>query len=280
MKLSLIVTTQNRPIEFKRFIESINLQKGFDFRNLQVILVDQMGGGNKKVFSLLSPLIEAKFISYHKCGLSEARNIALPYVSGDIIGFGDDDSWYDNTTLKLIIECLKSSNLDGIGCVIENESGKKYSKYPSKETSLTYTNHCGVSSASMFLKHDKGISFDENIGVGSHYNLRSGEETDYLWTFMERHPKFKIVFHPEIIVRHPVCETITHEDLKKAYGYARGYGYILHKHHVPVSLKIKSIFRPLIGIIAYAITRPSRSIHSFVLLKGRLEGYFFKPPNF
>lgn len=281
MELSIIVTSQIRPKEFRRLIDSINSQQGFDFHNLQVIFVDQTGGGNRETFDLLNPLIERKYISYHRCGLSEARNQGIPFVNGDIIGFGDDDAWYDPTTLSKIFECFKCESIDGIGCCIENENNKSYANYPIDEKQLTYENHCGVSSAAMFLRYDRSIRFDENIGVGSPYNLMSGEETDYLWTYMEKHPKFKIVFHPEIIVRHPVGneKTISSDNINKAYKYARGYGYIIHKHPVSLRLRMKAFYRPLFGMILYALKNPRLSKRSFMLLKGRLEGYFFKLPK-
>lgn len=194
MLLSIIVTSQDRPKELKRYFETINKQKNINFSNLQIIFVDQ--GDNKSIYDNLSQSIIRKYVKYHKCGLSEARNQGLKFVIGDIVAFGDDDSWYDDDTLSKVFDLFEKRNIDGVGTAIKNESDVPYNKYPQEIKKLTYLNHYGLSSASIFLKYDSSVSFDVNIGVGSKFNLLSGEETDYLWTYMERHPNFMIEFHP------------------------------------------------------------------------------------
>ena len=46
--LSLVQTSQNRRKELKRFLTSLNAQKGIDFKSIQLIFVDQ--GDNLDVF--------------------------------------------------------------------------------------------------------------------------------------------------------------------------------------------------------------------------------------
>lgn len=273
MILTILVTSQNRPQKLRYFLESINKQT-YVLNRLQIVFVDQ--GKNEDSFALLSSSIDRKYIKYHPCGLSEARNQGLLFVKGDYITFGDDDSWYDDNTLSLVFPCLEN-DIDGIGTCIKNENDIPYNSYPNSKKSLTYLNHFGASSASIFLKYDNAIKFDENIGVGSKFNLLSGEETDYIWKYMELHPNFKIDFHPEITVRHPVMESQNFDNyLQKCYFYARGFGYILRKHPVSFIYKLKSFLRPFCGMILYALTNRFKSEKSFYILKGRLEGYIFK----
>ena len=275
MNLSILVTSQTRQKDLSRFFESINNQRKIDFSNLQIVFVDQ--GANYDCFNILNPSINKVYIKYHSCGLSEARNQGLTYVTGDYIAFGDDDSWYDNETLVNIQRCIEHYNLDGLGTRICNENDIPYSRYPSVKRLITFTEHCGISSASMFLRFDKMIHFDENIGVGSMYGLSSGEETDYLWTFMEKYPTSKIEYHPEIIVRHPVVQSQNFKNyFDKCYFYSKGFGYVMQKHNLSLSFKFKKLFHPFCGMIIYSFFNSFKCKKCFYTLKGRIVGMKFK----
>ena len=186
-------------------------------------------------------------------------------------------SWYDKDTFKNVFKFLEEG-YDGVFGLVENEKNVHANPFPSHAQKLTYSNHCGAMSASIFLKFDSSLSFDENIGVGSPYNLWSGEETDYLLTYMEKHPHFNFYYTPEIIVRHPV--TIFSADkanLNKHYLYARGAGYVLKKHtRLSVVYKLTQFIRPLGGMLIYGVTNKRRFCKSYYLFKGRLEGFFIK----
>ena len=95
---------------------------------------------------------------------------------------------------------------------------------------------------------------------------------------MEKHPDSKFFFTPEIVVRHPVMSIIGKEKyLEKSYSYARGAGYYLRKHKdLPFSYKMKLFLRPLGGWVLFFFIDKFKSKKSFYLLKGRLEGFFYK----
>lgn len=274
MILSIIQTSQSRKTELARFIRSLNCQQNIDLSKIQYIFVDQED--NKELFKCLNPLISFVYIKYHPCGLSEARNVALKKVKGDLIAFGDDDAWFDEDTLSKIFFGFKN-DVEGIIAVAKNEMNILVNDGPDEECKLTYTDHKGAFSSSIFLRFDPMVTFDENIGVGSRYKLLSGEESDYLYTFMERHPNFNILYKPDIIVRHPIGEKRNFRDTdKKTYYYARGLGYVLRKHPLPLIVKLRSFIRPLGGMAIYAFVDWKKCRHSYYLLKGRLEGYFYK----
>jgi glycosyltransferase involved in cell wall biosynthesis len=272
----MILTSINRKEELKRLVLSVNSQKNFDLSALQVIFVDQ--GANEAIFNLLDEKIEKKYIKHTPCSLSKARNIALPYVKNEIICFGDDDAWYDEDTFGRLDDAFEE-NTDGIIAIVKNEEDKRINIFPKKEQRLTLINHCGALSVSMFLKFDASISFDETIGVGSEYKLLSGEETDYMLEYMEKHPFFNIVYRPDIVVRHPLAKKQNFDSyLLKCYYYARGAGYVLKKHKdkLPFMYIVKCFIRPLIGIFYFSLTNHYRCKKSYFLLKGRIEGYNFK----
>lgn len=274
MNITLILTSRDRKTELKRVVDSLNIQNSIDYKKIQLIFVDQED--NKTIFYNLNPRIDFLYIRYHKCSLSEARNQALPYVKNDIICFVDDDAWYDNNTF-MTVEQFLDLGYDGVFGIVQNEKNIHVSVFPSQAQQLSYTNHCGAMSASMFIKFDPSLRFDENIGVGSPYNLGSGEETDYLLTYMEKHPDFNFFFTPEIVVRHPAPKLCADESyFIKNYSYARGFGYVLRKHRkLPLLYKLKQLIRPLGGLIIYSFTNGQKAKKSFYLLKGRLEGFFY-----
>lgn len=275
MTLSIIVTSQNRAKELSRFFGSINQQQGINLKEIQIIFVDQ--GDNKNLFSQLDDRIDKVYLTSQRCSLSKARNIALPFVKADFLAFGDDDCWYTRNTLQQVFNEF-SKGYDGvIGHGLDAE-GKETNSQGFKKKLISRKDQCGAISYCIFMKYDKDLRFDENIGVGSPYRLSSGEETDYLLSYMEMHPDFKIIYKPNIIIHHPTGKRGNFSDtLHKEYEYARGWGYVLRKHSLPISVKFKSFIRPIIGIITYGIScKLQRCKKSYFLLKGRIEGYRFK----
>ena len=269
------MTSRNRCEEIKRYVNSLNSQKGNVFSSLQLIFIDQ--GDNQAAFTNLNENISFVYITHKPCSLSEARNIGLQYVTGDYICFPDDDCWYDDDTLEQVLLFFDGNpKHDGLVICAKNEENIKINNFPNKERYLTYTDHCGCLSISLFLKYDSLIRFDENIGVGSKYNLSSGEETDYLLTYMECHPHFIIYYKPDIVIRHPLGKYEGFDsEIDKAYRYARGSGYILRKHKYCWLYKTTSLIRPCLGVLKRHIYGKNKLKLSKVYCKGKIEGFFF-----
>lgn len=275
IKLSLVQTSQDRRSELVRFVNSLNAQQGVDLSSVQLIFYDQ--GQNDDVFDILNPRILLTYIKGNRCSLSKARNICLPEVKGTYVAFSDDDCWYEPDTLSQVLKEF-SKGYDGIiGHGIDAE-GKETNSQGYKEKSVTFNNQCGAISYCIFMKFDKRLLFDENIGVGSPYRLSSGEETDYLLSYMELHPNFKIIYKPDIIIHHPTGKKGNFPDiLHKDYEYARGWGYVLRKHKLPLNIFARSFLRPMLGIVVFGLSgKLKRCQKSYLLLKGRLEGYKFQ----
>lgn len=275
MTLSIIVTSQNRLKELTRFFESVNHQSGINLTEIQIIFVDQ--GNNKSAFDVLDQRIIKTYIKSSRCNLSKARNVAIPYVDGKYIAFGDDDCWYEPYTLSQVLKEF-SKGCDGvIGHGVDAE-GKETNSQGYKERPVTFIDQCGAISYCIFMRFDKRLLFDENIGVGSPYKLSSGEETDYLLSYMELNKNFNIVYKPNIIIHHPIGKMGNfNSTLQKDYEYARGWGYVLRKHKLPLPVLVKSFVRPMMGIVMFGLCgKIKRCTKSYSLLKGRLEGYKFQ----
>ena len=173
---------------------------------------------------------------------------------------------------------LEEGNFQGVTGKGTNEIGELTSIFPKQSAQLTTTKRCAAISYTLFFKFQKDVYFDENIGVGSPYNLGSGEETDYLLTLMEDY-NYRVWYDKDIIIHHPLQLEIYDETflLKKYYSYARGGGYLMRKHNFPLSYKMRNFMRPFIGIFVNAfIGNKFNSKKSWYNFKGRIEGYFFK----
>lgn len=277
MMLSLVQTSQNRRQELIRFINSLNNQIGIDFSQIQLIFIDQ--GDNLDLFGKLNPQIKFDYIKHHLCSLSHARNIGLCHVSGEYIGFPDDDCWYEKNTLKNIIDFF-SEGYQGVVAKGTDENGILTNDFPSEKKLITMYNHCGAISYTIFLKFIPSLRFDEKIGVGSPFGLSSGEETDYLLQSLYQLGT-KMLYDPTIIVHHPSNGIGLFKDsIHKQYEYARGWGYLLYKHKYPFSIILKSFLRPCGGIIVFALNfKFNRVKRSFSLLKGRIEGFLIAMKN-
>ena len=275
MKLSLIQTSQNRQDELKRFVESLNGQVGFGFDQIQFIFVDQED--NRHVFDDLDKRIEFVYIKYHHCSLSHARNIGLKHVTGDYVGFPDDDCWYEPNTLSKVFKSLATTGIDGVVAKGMDEHGCLTNIFPSEKKMLTKYDRCGAISYTIFVRFDKSVSFDEMLGVGSKYGLGAGEETDYILRLMEE-KGFAFEYDPNIIVHHPsFAPVINKNTLDKIKSYSRGNGYLLKKHKFPITYVLKQFVRPVMGSIFYLLKGNSRrSRHSLNILIGRIQGYFYK----
>lgn len=279
MKMTLVLTSQNRTEELRRFVCSLNNQKDIDFSQLQLIFVDQ--GNNEFVFENLNCLIKFDCIKSGRCSLSHARNIALPHVEGKYVCFPDDDCWYESDTLSRVYSILDQERYQIVSGKGLNEKGLPTSVFPKVNSVISSTHRCAAISYTLFFKFVPDVFFDENMGVGSKYNIGAGEETDYLLTLIEK-KNYNAYYDTNIIVHHPIQEDTYDKPylLKKFYSYSRGGGYLMQKHNFTFMYKIKQLGRPLVGSIFFFLTgNIFRSQKSFFMFKGKLEGLFFKIPS-
>lgn len=273
--LSLIMTSQNRRMELIRYPESLNNQVNVNFDTLQLIFVDQ--GENSFLLEKFDKRIHVQYLTSERCSLSKARNYALSFAKGKYICFPDDDCWYEPDTLSKALNILDTGSYQGISGVGKDENGTLTSSFPKKRQEITPTNMCAAISYTMFFKFVSTLRFDENMGVGSPYNIGSGEESDYMLNLL-KHENFRVLYDPNIVVHHPT--SIIYEKkilLKKTYSYARGLGYLMQKHKMPFSYKSRQLLRPILGMTINALCMNWYKVRkSYCNFKGRFEGLFVK----
>lgn len=95
-KISLIITTYNRPLWLKKSIESAVNQT---YKNLEIIVVDD-GTTNADIAELVEKYGNIKYVYLNNSGPGVARNKGLEISSGEFIQFLDDDDWLEANSIE------------------------------------------------------------------------------------------------------------------------------------------------------------------------------------
>jgi len=251
MKISLIIATIGRYDELDYFFKSL---VGQNYKDFEIIVVDQNEEG------YLTPLLSQyskEFEIIHlrsKPGLSKARNIGIPAATGQIIGFPDDDCFYDSKTLFGINEIFSSNALIGVLKAVHSPpesccEGKDVSINYLRQVSNRFSLMLGqwISFVIFFKREiiEKVGGFDENMGVGAESVYNSGEETDYLLRALDSGAR--LYSCNTVQVYHPVdydTENLP-KSLKKANRYGLGRYYLLKKHKFGPLFKFVNIVYPI-----------------------------------
>lgn len=269
--ISLITATLGRTHEVKDLLVSLDKQS---YRDFEIIIVDQ--NEHHEIEDMVSsfPGLNLVYIRSSRKGLSLNRNIGLSYAKGEIIGFPDDDCFYDDN----LLEKVNKRFLDkGDSCKMVAVQAKDLSS----DFIFIKTNEESISrialskkciSFNLFMRRKEGMRFDELLGVGAYFG--SGEETDFLWENITNGDE--CVFTFDTFVHHP--HNTAPVDNNRAYKYGLGMGAIYkkevfkRKHYGMIYRYFIMLARPFVGMIV------SRS-HRFYweTLKGRVIGFLKYP---
>src|SRR6185437_10195226 len=274
MKLSLILATVARSIDVGRFIHSL---VGQTDRNFELIVVDQ------NTDDRLLPYIEEgrtagldlHHLRLNRPSLSGARNMGIAKSNGELVGFPDDDCWYDPDTVAQVLRVFSSTpNLQGIVACWEEQMRDKRVKPMIGNLSLkAWRDLRGgyASSISLFFRReqfDRLGGFDERLGVGRWYG--GAEETDFILRALASGAS--LAYCPTVKVHH-LFEPVTQDKLSKrcrvARRRSRGTGGIYAKHH----LSFWVIFRGFLAPIYHTISYREALRLGFSISLGRIEGY-------
>jgi glycosyltransferase involved in cell wall biosynthesis len=115
MKISLIITVFNGEKFLPKAIESFLEQ---DYEHKELLILDDIS--TDRTHEIIKSYTEKfpqfiKWIKERDSGISNARNIALKYVSGDVIGFlGADDFLHKDFFKEMVYYAKMNSNFDVI----------------------------------------------------------------------------------------------------------------------------------------------------------------------
>lgn len=248
----IIATLDNRPLEFKRLLDSLKNQT---FKDFELIVISQ---GNDNFTKAMLNECGLRFFHFHSSvrGLSIARNIGLKHVHGHYVSISDDDCWYPINALEKVYEILFKNPSYDVACfqIFDPISNIFYKEYSNNKCLLNRISICKVSSIELFFSNriiEEGINFDERFGLGGIYN--SGEENLFLNEILKRN--YHIYYIPHIIVYHRRyvnrCLSMDFQYMKSKFYLFRNlypllgfvFYYIFYiKHFMLIESKCKSLF--------------------------------------
>ncbi|QBP93527.1 glycosyltransferase family 2 protein [Bacillus mycoides] len=200
-KISLILPTLGeREEEFKRLIVSLNKQI---YKEFEVVFVTQ---GNHDELEKILTLSNFKYkqIKLNRKGLSFARNEGIKHITGGIVTFSDDDCWYPENALELVVKEFENRDVEALSFqIFDPESEQYYKAYRQNSVDvLDFRGVLKISSIEFFINLNKvkkeDLNFDERFGLGAQYP--SGEENILLADLLQK--KYKVSYINQIIVFH------------------------------------------------------------------------------
>ncbi len=195
MKISVVITTFNRPDFLQEALIGVSLQ---ELSAYEIIIIDDC---STKSYDEVFPLVEKLHARYLKqtsgVGANAARNIGIKESSGDVIAFLDDDDIWLPSYLKVIHE----QYLGGADAIVSGfkQLGKEEVVVTNKDLTVTKSSllrgntYCGMSGFS--AKRDLLLqnSFDET--------LNNGQDWDMYVRLFQKGIKFKNIPEPIFLYR-------------------------------------------------------------------------------
>lgn len=253
--LSLILATLGRTFELGRFFESIRDSHAMP---LEIIVVDQ--NLDDRLADFIENAIASGLVVRHlriapRKGLSLARNEGLKIARYSIVGFPDDDCWYEAGVCRRVIEKF-SCDVSITGVVARWLDRHRTNDCAVILNPILQRKFSGIPIASicLFFRTEDILAaggFDERLGVGTWAG--SSEETDLAFCLLGAGKK--LVFFPDIVVRHhwvgtaiPVAGSFS-SVLREAVLRARGTGVIYAKHTLEDTVVLRGLLAPLLRVV-------------------------------
>ncbi len=267
-----MVATVDRTDDLAALLESLD---GQTYRGFRLVVVDQ--NEDDRVARLLEvrPSVETLHLRSPR-GLSRARNVALPFLTADLVAFPDDDCLYPDDLLERVARRFgEDAGLGGLSGRPMAVDGTTAGRWPGSRQAIGLdTVWHTANSHTIFLRRDVvdlvGI-FDEALGLGSGTPWASGEEIDYVVRALRAGTR--IEYDPALVITHPV-KAVTPDEL---VGLGRrdggSVGYILARNGYPTRTVARMLVRPAVGALAsLALLDGTRARFQAATLSGRLAG--------
>ena len=277
IKFSLIVATVGRSSELTRLLESLKRQR---YRNFEVVLVDQNPPGF--LDAVTAPFLSCFPILHlrSRIGLSRARNVALGHITGNVVGFPDDDCWYPPDALERIAGLLADHpEWDGLtGRPADPEDPDGFPWYDRISGALDLITVWRRSICiTIFLRREAVQAvgeFDENLGLGAATGMLASEESEYMIRVLQR--GYNLHYRADVCLYHPSLPPRNVEPrIVRALGEGRAFGYVLRKYNYPLPFVMRTWIRALGGLAQSLLYGNwTRARYYWASFRGRLIGWF------
>lgn len=243
MKVSFVICTYNKEL-FNDTMECINSIIDQNYTDKEILLVMDK---NDELYNMFTENLQKSvdILISEKKGLSEARNIGIKNMTGDIIVFIDDDATADKSHISNLIRNYEDENVIGVFGKILPKGKPSYPEelywiggFTNKgfpETRCEVRNGYGCNMSFRKEVFDKVGLFSTNFGrVGK--KLVTCEETEFSIKALSSINGSKIIYDPSIIVHHKVHEY--RQGLR--YMIKRSYYEGMSKAHIDKLYKNKN----------------------------------------
>jgi glycosyltransferase involved in cell wall biosynthesis len=274
--VSLIVATLGEH-DIHPLLDSLEAQSCDKY---ECIIVDQ--SKERDIEYIVKGYRNTKYLHSSRKGNSYNRNLGIKRAQMPILGFPDDDCFYNTDVIEKVLQVLSlHPDMAGVsGSWMDTLTGNLVMG-GSKNKYTNYFNIWGsVTNLTIFLRSEAVRNvhgYDENFGLGSNV-FEGGEETDFILKILEK--EGAILYYPDIKIWH---RQNSHAliNLQKQLGYEESWGALFRKwsfrdkKRLDVFLAfLYFLIRSLIGSVLWAL-RGNFKIAKFYLMKNkaRLQGW-------
>lgn len=268
--ISLIVCTLGRKVPLRRLLTSLSEQSYSPF---EIIIADQNPSGY--LDSLLDafpslPIVRAR----SERGLSRGRNVGLKRASGSIIGFPDDDCWYDRHVLPSVCSFFAANPENDLlsGRTLDADGNESLNRYAAESGPITRANVFTTGNSNTIFVRREVIGevggFDETLGVGASTPFQAGEESDFLLRCLER--GHRGYYDRSFTVRHDQIQ----ESKERLHAYSIGFGRVARLHNLGSSLFLtRNVRTALGGCLRIAKGDFEGARQRYICLTGSMRGF-------
>jgi len=270
----MVMCTRGRQVEIEAFLESLLQQRR---RDIELVVVDQ--NDDDRLMPIISRFSgEFRLLHLHMegSGAARARNFGLNYVTGDLVGFPDDDCRYLPDYLNAVDHAFSEDPALGAitGQPTAEEAGHDGESLSGWQDVGIYTVQDRCQEFTIWLRRKQlgALRYNERMGVGANTPWGADEGPEFLIRFMQK--GFTVRYYPRLFVYHPnKIIAVSRKTLARAASYARGRGCLLRLHRFPARIIFNTLLRAAAGGGLYLATvRPLRSAYYFTILINTFRG--------
>ncbi|MEK9139128.1 MAG: glycosyltransferase, partial [Bacteroidota bacterium] len=227
--VSLIVATLGRSC-IRTLLDSLQAQTCQDF---ECIVVDGSADGRSE--PLVRGYPRTLYVRSTRSGNSAIRNIGIDYARREILGFPDDDCYYDPNTVEEVLRGFRTceQSVAGVSGLWMDTISRRPALGGRRRRHATIINiWSSITNITMFLRSDvvrKVGGYDEQFGLGSG-SFEGGEETDLALKIFGAGKH--ILFTPDVRIWHPQDRHDLHMP-EKQWGYEEAWGALFRKWSRP-----------------------------------------------
>jgi glycosyltransferase involved in cell wall biosynthesis len=268
--ISLIVCTLGRKVPLRRLLTSLSEQSYSPF---EIIIADQNPSGY--LDSLLDAFPSLPIVrDRSERGLSRGRNVGLKRASGSIIGFPDDDCWYDRHVLPSVCSFFSANPENDLlsGRTLDADGNESLNRYAAESGPITRANVFTTGNSNTIFVRREVIGevggFDETLGVGASTPFQAGEESDFLLRCLER--GHRGYYDRSFTVRHDQIQ----ESKERLHAYSIGFGRVARLHNLGSSLFLTRNLRTALGgCLRIAKGDIEGARQRYICLTGSMRGF-------